>query len=196
MRTAIVGPMWAGKTYILKEKIDMYSSIGKAVAIIEPVYNTRNSDRDLQVMVSKEPKSNLKCYKWGNFDYKMPIDNYGKGTIDWPDIAVIDEVHLFEVYEGTKAFITAFKELCENVRLIYVSGIWCDCYNDYRIFPVWGELTPLLDSIQVARSLKPCHFCKKNAWFTRSTGKDKVGDAYVNVCHDCRDKILPKGWED
>lgn len=169
MNTAFVGPMWAGKTTKLVE-IAKNSKLG--VTAIEPIWNTRRSSRELHALLKN---SCVTILTWGDGHWNIP---------DTP-VVLFDEIHFYDVFGGVLHFVELFKQTISIAKSVFVSGIFSDCYHDYRIFPLWGEILPLIDHVEILHSIQNCA-CGSPAYFTKSLGQCKVGDGYVNVCHKCR----------
>lgn len=170
-KTIIVGTMRSGKTYKMRELSKGY----RDVYVYDPA-NSRNSDRDLANMGVGTLVYNLR--------------EFLKRAHDPATCLLVDEVHLFEVFHRQGEV--------EDIMLhtpvdTYLSGLLLDCYNGYRIFPIWGTVMGLATEVIYMKSRVPCKLCGKldNVIYTCPDVQDgpRVGDAYYNVCYDCITRV-------
>lgn len=194
-KVAIVGTMWSGKTYELKLQAGNY----KQVFIIDK-YNSRNTQRDI---------SNLTI---PNSKMVTSLDEVPAN--DSESCLLIDEVHLFEVFGATDEL----HNLWLNSQIdTYCSGLLLDCYNAYRIFPIWSTVFASSTEIIYKSSRNPCAICgcsntnRNPISFTRpkrkenlsgseflspsvlnlietNSGDSRIGDDYENICYKCSQK--------
>jgi len=159
--------MWSGKTTRIAE-----ITKERGFQAVEPDENTRGSERDLaQIMPG--------VVKFSEVDARKPG-------------FVFDEVHLYEAFDKTEAFVDFFHYLRHQGKDIALAGVSYDCYNGYRLFPIWRKLLPCCDEIHWLVSMRRCHLCDApgaSAEYSMSLGGQVVGDDYVNVCKNC----LPAG---
>ncbi len=220
MITTVVGPMFSGKTFDLLMFFKRYLDI----FIFDPC-NSRDTARDLKNLakdrkyspgISESEKRKVSIIdelELENFikdkinlDQRMSNQrNYleyceGKGNADSllleKSCLLIDEVHLFEVLKKEKYLFRIIQNLgsLESIN-IFFAGLLLDCYNNYRIFPVWTMVMGNSDHIIYKKSRNPCAFCGSQEFVLYTTPKlnaERIGDDYYNLCYDCvkEEKLL------
>lgn len=180
---AKLGPMWSGKTTASDYKIRVRGALGLNSYILDTC-NTRNTERDLRnKVVGADHVTILSSIE----------DLYN--IYDANGLVVIDEVHLYEVFGLAKQLEKAVAHLNGRVRNVIVCGLLIDCYNDFRIFPVWSRLLPLMHEVCMYQSFKPCDECgaTEQVIYTLPTGTEKIGDSYKNICYKCYHKEDKRG---
>lgn len=176
MKTAIVGVMNSGKTHSLKEIASQY----KNVAYYDPI-NSRNSDRDL---------ANLNVGVCVNDCLGLFLST----QVTTNTCLLVDEVHLFEVFKRA----SDIDKILFNSRVdTYFSGLLLDCYNNYRIFPIWSKVFGMCDNIRYLKSRVACRVCgnTEHVIYTVPVDPDgpRIGDAYYNCCVHCISTVKQKG---
>lgn len=176
---AYIGPMWAGKTSLLKHFILTAKSNGLRVGIFENPNNHRNSYRDL-----------IRMFAYAKVFTPDSVLNPER------DVLVFDEIHLYDCFGGADLFLQTLKKA--TAKVVVMAGIYYDFYNDYRIFPIWNKLSHMGCEFRDVVPVQPCHICGSyiGVRYTVSIGKptERVGDMYRNVCRDCSIKYL-REWK-
>lgn len=209
MITTIVGPMFSGKTFDLM----MFSKRYERVFIFDPC-NSRNTARDLknlkndksyisffntEIKILNELELRNLFYDMIDLDEKISKQRdyleycEGKGNADSflaeKSCLLVDEVHLFEVLKKEEHLFQIIQNLgnLESID-VFFSGLLLDCYNNYRIFPVWTMVMGNSGQIIYKKSRNPCFFCgsqKSVLYTTPKENAERIGDDYYNLCYNC-----------
>ena len=166
--TLCIGPMFAGKTSFLLEKINEFNIEKKAYIVIKP-------NIDIRYNINKIVNHNgisYDCISLNRID-ELDFNNC-------PDIILIDEGQLFfDLYNSVKKLLRLGKQL-------YVAGL----NGDYKM-DLFGQIIDLMSiADNIIYKQAKCS-CGKYASFTARTINDNnlvlVGgaDKYLPVCKQC-----------
>lgn len=174
------GTMFSGKTTTA-------SLIAKKnrqnIVIVESGHNTRNSERDINNILSG----------YNILDFKEAI----KIQKDFSNkILLLDEIHFYDVFLEKDEFINFIKET--NAKTIFCFGIKYDFFHFFRPFPVWNSLEKLKKEGSIAIenreffAIDPCPMCEtfigvKHSIPILDSNKnfEKISSKYSVACATC-----------
>ncbi|KAF8031832.1 hypothetical protein BT93_D0905 [Corymbia citriodora subsp. variegata] len=169
----IVGPMFAGKTTSLLQRIELESSGGRSVAVIKSSKDTRYGlDSIVTHDGAKFPCLALK-------DLSSFKETFGLNAYDQLDVIGIDEAQFFEdLYDFCR------EAADRDGKTLVVAGLDGDYLR--RSFGSVLDIIPLADS--VTKLTARCELCGNRAFFTlRKTSETQTeviggADVYMPVC--------------
>ncbi|KAJ8770537.1 hypothetical protein K2173_018028 [Erythroxylum novogranatense] len=169
----IVGPMFAGKTTTLLQRIQSETELGRKVAIIKSSKDTRYG---LDSIVSHDGVK-LPCWALSNLSSFGQI--FGSVAYEQLDVIGIDEAQFFEdLYDFCR------EAADQHGKTVIVAGLDGDYLR--RSFGSVLDIIPLADS--VTKLTARCELCGKRALFTLRKSAEKqtelIGgaDVYMPVC--------------
>nr|GLL37682.1 thymidine kinase-like [Ipomoea trifida]GMD43972.1 thymidine kinase A-like [Ipomoea batatas]GMD47274.1 thymidine kinase A-like [Ipomoea batatas] len=169
----IVGPMFAGKTTTLLERIKAESGNGRNVAIIKSDKDTRYG---LDSIVTHDGER-MPCWPLANLSsFKQKI---GSGAYDKLEVIGIDEAQFF-----TDLYEFCCEAADHDGKTVIVSGLDGDYLR--RSFGSVLDIIPIADT--VTKLTARCELCGKCAHFTlRKTEETRTeiiagADVYMPVC--------------
>ncbi|OVA15117.1 Thymidine kinase [Macleaya cordata] len=169
----ICGPMFAGKTTALLQRVQSESDVGRTVALIKSNKDTRYG---LDSVVTHDG-TKLPC--WALPDLSSFRQKLGADAYDKLDVIGIDEAQFFgDLYDFCR------KAADHDGKTVIVAGLDGDYLR--RTFGSVLDIVPLADS--VTKLTARCNLCGKRAFFTlRKTDETQTeliggADIYMPVC--------------
>lgn len=171
--TAIIGPMFAGKTSRIIEIANSKTDSGETVKMIKYSKDTRYNNCGDSLVVSHD-------------DISYPADS----------VSSLSEMNIFEILESNVfidegQFFSDLREFSESCKRrginVYISGLDTDYLQ--RKFPEIERVLPVSDNIE--RLTANCSVCGNEAEFTkRKIESDELiliggNDFYEPVCKRC-----------
>lgn len=194
---SIIGSMWGGKTTALYKSICAENDEQTDIFVID-WFGTRKNGRDLNELLIGEKDVHLIKNEM-NIHYLDDALRYVKNVHTKANVYIyIDEIHLYEV-EDIRNFLTRASKVDDVCLMVFVAGLFSDCYNSYKMFPCWDILLPL--SHKVVTMCVPvgrvqCFLCgeKKQGLVVYTTADtnsqaykngEVIGDHYRPICFNC-----------
>ncbi len=194
---SIIGSMWGGKTTALYKSICAENDEQTNIFVID-WFGTRKNGRDLNELLIGEKDVHLIKNEM-NIHYLDDALRYVKNVHTKANVYIyIDEIHLYEV-EDIRNFLTLASKVDDFCLMIFVAGLFSDCYNSYKMFSCWDILLPL--SHKVVTMCVPvgrvqCFLCgeKKQGLVVYTTADtdsqaykngEVIGDHYHPICFSC-----------
>ncbi|KAL2474514.1 Thymidine kinase [Abeliophyllum distichum] len=169
----IVGPMFAGKTTALLRRVKSEVNLGRNVAIIKSIKDTRYAADS----VVTHDGTKFSC--WALPDLSSFKQKFGANAYDKLDVIGIDEAQFFDdLYE----FCCEASDL--DGKILVVAGLDGDYLR--RSFGSVLDVIPLAET--VTKLTARCELCGKRAFFTlRKTDETQTeliggADVYMPVC--------------
>ena len=167
----ILGPMFAGKTTYLLDKIRYFDSQNQSYVVLKHEIDTRYSSNTI---VSHD-KKNHDCISLNK------LNDLDKNTINKVENIIIDEGQFFsDLYEKVLEFVEKFN------KNVFIAGLEGDFqrkwFNDYQL----AKLIPICDNIIKLKG--KCSFCQEFSLFNKRINDSQeqvlVGsnDIYKPVC--------------
>lgn len=175
--TLCIGPMFAGKTTFLLEKINKLNIQKQAFIVIKPIIDVRYN-------INKIVNHNGLSYDCISLNKINDLDITNKSL---PNIILIDEGQLFpDLYDSVEKMLSLGKQ-------VYVAGL----NGDYKM-KLFGQIINLISIADDIIYIQALCKCGKPASFTARTVQDEslilIGgsERYIPVCKQCYYKLNDK----
>lgn len=143
--TCYLGPMFAGKSTSLLQKVVWFKYIEEPTSVFKPSWDKRYSSVDIVTHNGYKIVSNV---------IEDPNEIFEKHNISESNHVFFDEIHFFH-----KDVINIIKKLLENNKDVYVTGLDCDFNGEP--FYVSSLIAGMADNVYKIKSA--CNICGKPA---------------------------------